>query len=366
MVTTHREVFSELPKRRPEDLVIIETAYGFQSNADELTQRLREYFRDSTGVETSVARLRSLSETPAERAAALATARNAHWLFAGPGSPTYANRVWQETEMRDVVLGVLQRGSAVFASAAAMAMGACTMPVYEMYKVGADAHWHSGLDVLGAVTGIRAAIIAHYDNTDGGTHDTRYCFIGAERFAALEQLLDDDIGVLGLDEHTGISFDLDDETATVIGRGNVTLRAPNGEQLVLAAGTQVDTAELAAFMGSTREAPVVGTAGSEDGQQAFADLLSERNFTAAAEYVAAAVGDPELSRLVRALGSALTAADRDSEFAERAIGLLIALRAQARDAKQWALADSVRDGLTELGITLADSATGTTWTRTSD
>jgi cysteinyl-tRNA synthetase len=43
------------------------------------------------------------------------------------------------------------------------------------------------------------------------------------------------------------------------------------------------------------------------------------------------------------------------------IELLIAVRNELRDAKQYALADRVRSGLTELGITLEDSAQGTTW-----
>jgi cysteinyl-tRNA synthetase len=45
------------------------------------------------------------------------------------------------------------------------------------------------------------------------------------------------------------------------------------------------------------------------------------------------------------------------------IDLLISLRSELRQAKQFELADRVRDGLTELGIALEDSAQGTTWRR---
>jgi cysteinyl-tRNA synthetase len=45
------------------------------------------------------------------------------------------------------------------------------------------------------------------------------------------------------------------------------------------------------------------------------------------------------------------------------IGLLIETRAELRKAKQFQLADMVRDKLTELGITLEDSPQGTTWKR---
>ena len=51
--------------------------------------------------------------------------------------------------------------------------------------------------------------------------------------------------------------------------------------------------------------------------------------------------------------------------AEREAGLirlLIDLRAQARDNKEWATSDQIRDQLTELGVALKDGADGTTWT----
>jgi len=43
------------------------------------------------------------------------------------------------------------------------------------------------------------------------------------------------------------------------------------------------------------------------------------------------------------------------------IDLLIDVRTGLRTAKQWELADTVRDRLTELGVTLEDSADGTNW-----
>lgn len=43
------------------------------------------------------------------------------------------------------------------------------------------------------------------------------------------------------------------------------------------------------------------------------------------------------------------------------IDLLVNVRNDLRQAKQWALADRIRDGLQELDVVLEDSATGTTW-----
>jgi cysteinyl-tRNA synthetase len=44
--------------------------------------------------------------------------------------------------------------------------------------------------------------------------------------------------------------------------------------------------------------------------------------------------------------------------------LLIQLRADSRSAKDFATADTIRNRLTDLGITLEDRAGGTEWTRT--
>ena len=43
------------------------------------------------------------------------------------------------------------------------------------------------------------------------------------------------------------------------------------------------------------------------------------------------------------------------------IQLLIDLRKEARDRKDWALSDSIRDRLAGIGVTLEDGKNGTTW-----
>jgi len=108
----------------------------------------------------------------------------------------------------------------VFASAAALTLGVATVPVYEIYKCGEDPHWLEGLDVTSAA-GLRAAVIPHYDNNEGGTHDTRFCYLGERRLSKMEKDLPDGVFVLGVDEHTACTFDLDAGTASVEGRGVV-------------------------------------------------------------------------------------------------------------------------------------------------
>jgi cysteinyl-tRNA synthetase len=48
---------------------------------------------------------------------------------------------------------------------------------------------------------------------------------------------------------------------------------------------------------------------------------------------------------------------------EQLMALMIQLRNEARKTKQFALADSVRDGLKKIGITLEDRPDGTGWRR---
>ena len=45
------------------------------------------------------------------------------------------------------------------------------------------------------------------------------------------------------------------------------------------------------------------------------------------------------------------------------VELLIAVRAQLRAARQWVLADEIRQRLSKLGIILEDGPTETTWRR---
>ena len=55
------------------------------------------------------------------------------------------------------------------------------------------------------------------------------------------------------------------------------------------------------------------------------------------------------------------AAAGDQMAAKPFIDLLIQTRADLRTAKQWALADKIRDSLGSLSIVLEDGADGTTW-----
>src|SRR5438094_915592 len=89
-----------------------------------------------------------------------------------------------------------------------LAGGASALPVDEIYKVGTPPEWLPGLDLLGQLE-IPVAVIPHFDNAEGGTHDTRYCYAGERRLGALEAQLAPEVAVLGVDEHTAVLLDLE-------------------------------------------------------------------------------------------------------------------------------------------------------------
>ena len=241
MVTPHQLAIKQLGKSSTR--FNLDTPYGFQENADELTARIVGYFEKNVGFPATEIQVRTAESITPDQVAQIAAA---DWVFSGPGSPTYALNVWKKTGIANALNSVLQRGVVSMASAAAMTLGAKVMPVYEMYKVGDAPHWLEGLNILESATGIRAAVIAHYNNTQGGTHDTRFCFVGEKRMLVLDEMLDADTAVVGIDEHTGVSFNLDEGTADVFGKGNLTLRY-KGVEKVYPTKSSVTIEELRSF-----------------------------------------------------------------------------------------------------------------------
>ena len=235
MVTPHQNILKKIGKNSKR--INLDTPYGFQENADELTERIKKYFSVNVGFELEDVNFRN------SKANNVSDIESADWVFSGPGGPTYALKVWKETGAIKALEGVIERGAVVMASAAAMALGAKVMPVYEMYKVGDDPYWLDGLNLLEKATGIRASVVAHYNNTQGGTHDTRFCFIGEKRMQILESQLDSDIGILGIDEHTGVAFDLETGKAEIFGKGSVTFKL-NGKSKSFASKEVVNTTDF--------------------------------------------------------------------------------------------------------------------------
>ena len=403
MVKTHRDVFSRSGSGASSTApaVMLDTPFGFQMNADELVARTRTYFAESVGTPVEVARWRRSDEPVVEREQALSLLAQARWAFAGPGSPTYALRQWHGTPVPDALADVVTRGGTlVLGSAAAVTLGSHAVPVYEIYKVGEEAAWVPGLDLLSRLTGIHAAVIPHYDNAEGGSHDTRFCYLGEQRLSALEADLPDDTGVIGVDEHTALLIDTVARTATVAGSGVVTLRR-RGDSRTIAAGQTLSLDEVAAHLrgdaaapgdAPARPAPVDAAAPDADpgrpslgretdaARAAFDAAYDAKDVDGCVRAVleleqgvtdwsadtlqgeATASARRSLRSMVVRLGQLAEVGARDPrEVVGPYVELLLRVRDSARAAKDFGTADTVRDGLTAAGVEVRDAAGGTQW-----
>lgn len=412
MVKVHREVVAaSAAAAGGGPAALLDTPFGFQMNADDLVARTKQYFAESVGTPVEVARWRRADQPVVEAEKALALLHRASWAFAGPGSPTYTLRQWVGTPVPDALLDVAARGGTlVFGSAAACTLGTHTIPVYEIYKVGEEPVWATGLDLLGRLTGIHCVVVPHYDNAEGGGHDTRFCYLGEQRLVALEAALPAEVGVLGVDEHTALVVDLEARTARVAGNGLVTVRR-RGDSRTFGAGTVLTLDELGAMLrgeetgGAGEEtdgapaaapdaAPAPGVV-ADAGGEALATSLSD-DTARARERFDAAIAAADVDGCVAAildLEAAIVAWSADTLQSDQAdaarrtlralvvrlgdlahvgardprqvvapfVELLLELRGRARAAKDFSTSDLVRDRLAEAGVEVRDTPDGATW-----
>ncbi len=205
-------------------VAVLETPAGFQPNSAQVAGRVvayleRRFPQEVAEVVVVPARQRGTPYSPDDPATVQPLA-DADVIYAGAGSPTYMVRQLRDSLAWRVVLAAHLRGTAlVFASAAAIAVGTLALPVYEIYKVGMDLHWQSGLDLPG-VYAAQLVIVPHWNNREGGAElDTSHCFMGRARFEALRALLPPEAPILGIDEHTAVLWTPEDNTAGVVGKG---------------------------------------------------------------------------------------------------------------------------------------------------
>lgn len=394
MVEVHKQQLARLsgaPRA-----VFLDTPAGFQLNADQISQNAAAYFRTRVGAEMAVASLKAADLPVFETEKALSTLRHADYVLIGPGSPTYAVRVLSDTPVPDILTRRVTEGAClVAASAAALTVGRFTLPVYEIYKVGEDPHWVDGMNLLSAF-GFDLTVIPHWNNAEGGTHDTRCCFMGESRFRELESRLPSETAVLGLDEHTACRIDFAAGMAHVRGLGLVELRRGGSRwvfgknesiPLDLLRGESSAAAAPAAPTVSPLEAPKAapesetgfwasihrqktafqGGLDAGDAQAAAAALLELDRLIWQAhqeleseEFIAQA---REILRdLVVLLAQRLEAAPADrADCLKPLVEGLLQLRATFRENRQWASADAIRDTLNQSGIIVEDTTTGSHW-----
>jgi cyanophycinase-like exopeptidase len=394
MVEVHKQMLARV--QDSPNPVFLDTPAGFQLNVDEISRKAVEYFRVHVQKQLNVVSYKSSENTNAfESETAFHKLRNADYMLLGPGSPTYAVRQLQKTPIPEILVDNIQSGGClVAASAAALTMGRLTLPVYEIYKVGQDIHWVDGLDILKSF-GLNLVVVPHWNNAEGGTHDTRFCFMGEPRFNKLEMLLPDDVTILGIDEHTACIIDLNARRIDIQGIGNVTLRK-NGHEIKFGKKDQIPFERLVKGIGQGDWHPE-----DIDGIEQAGDLnASKESFPHKINVIEASFHEglanhdqKETTNALLELDSAIWNAQKDLEDEERiseareilrdSIVLLgtelgasprrlreylsplveemLQLRAQFRNEQKWSDADRIREILKQANIQVEDTKDGFQW-----
>jgi hypothetical protein len=394
MVEVHKGLLDQLPG--PPQAAFLNTPAGFQLNVDQISQKAVEYFRVHVHQTMSVSSFKSheaASDFDARQAFHIL--RHSNYILIGPGSPTYAVRQLKASPVPKILTQcVASGGCLVAASAAALTVGRLTLPVYEIYKVGHDLHWVDGMDILGQF-GFDLVVIPHWNNAEGGTHDTRFCFMGKPRFRRLESLIPREVSVLGLDEHTACILDFEENQAEIKGIGRVTLRTAGRELSfkpgdrfpldVLRGGetdvgwhhdfTETETTPKDAdtpsdsFWDHIHRQENKFNKGLEDHDprastnalleldriiwQAQRELESEEDISQARD---------TLRDLIVLTGNELSSSPGSRrECLAPLVEALLDLRQKFRTNKQWAEADAIRDSLQSVDITVEDAEAGSQW-----
>jgi hypothetical protein len=345
MTKVHRELLAPL---QPLNGVNLDTAYGFQENVPQMSQKIEEYF--ATSLQASLTTLHFPSHEKAselERTVFKQQVRSANYVFAGPGSPSYALAQWVPLQLESDLLSVLDSGGTLcFSSAAAFTLGTFTAPVYEIYKVGAEPHWLAGLNLL-ADLGLNCVVVPHFDNSEGENYDTRFCYLGERRLLQLENELPEGVAILGVDEHTALILDLEKDTLHVLGRANGYWRN-NGETTVLVNGTTTDLAQLRTLVPPAPRPQIKPKEASVLRPVELGEIVQGG-------------GQPGIEALAKLVRLAVTGGEGYIDPAPLVEGILKA-RVSARAEGQYELADELRDLLVDSGIDVRDGSDATTWT----
>jgi hypothetical protein len=343
------KVHRELLRRHGGDLraITIDTAYGFQENVPQMTEKLLGYFATSLHADFTPLHFPSFEgASEIERAVFKQDVRGANYVFAGPGSPSYAVAQWLPLELNLDLGTILQTGGTLcFSSAAAATLGAWSPPIYEIYKVGTAPYWNQGLDLLSPF-GLHCVVIPHFDNNEGSNYDTSCCYLGLRRLELMERQLPDDIATLAVDEHTALLLDFEADTLRVMGRSQGYWRHH--------ASVRVLENDSTTPLDDLRTSDAVRAVPSPDESSLHVSTpgdLAQRALLGGPEAIEA------LAQLVRLSGQG------KEGFIDPAplIQGVLAARDQARVAGQYGLADQLRDALLNAGIEVKDGPEGSTW-----
>lgn len=312
-------------------MAVLETPAGFEPNSGYVAEQVVRFVQKrlqnfAPEVFTVPARRRG-GDFSTDDPLLAARLHDANVLFMGPGSPTYAVRQLRGSLVWETVRACHRQGAAlILSSAATLAASRHTLPIYEIYKVGADLHWQPGLDFF-ADFGLDLVLVSHWNNGDGGSVlDTSRCYLGQARFSELLKLLPggaDRSTIAGMDESTALAIDLVRGTCTVVGLGSVTVQR-GGQAAAYAPGEQFSVQELGDFC-----------------------------LPPGLEGIDAAVAAAVQAGRDAAVQTRQAAPQPDAD-----VQALLAERATARAARSWADADRLRDRIAALGWRVLDTPGG--------
>ena len=354
MTKVHRDLLARLENVRA---VNLDSAYGFQENVPQMSEKLEEYFNVSLRTTLTTLHFANYEKsTEVERALFKRSIRDANYVFAGPGSPSWARAQWAPLDVSADFAAVLDAdGTLCISSAAALTLGAYTAPIYEIYKVGVEPYWLPGLNLLGHY-GLNCVVVPHFDNNEGANYDTRYCYLGQRRLVALEALLPEDVATLGADEHTALVFDFNADVVRVLGKSNGYWRH-RGAERVLANDTVTPLSDLRGSASRTNDLR------ADSSSRPPLDLATAELESCTARDLAQRVSD--------ASDGSLDALARLVQLAERGgpgfidptplVDGILTARVVAKESGNYQVADAIRDALVAAGVEVHDGPTGSTW-----
>jgi hypothetical protein len=241
-------------------------------------------------------------------------------------------------------------------------------------------------------------VIPHWNNAEGGTHDTRFCYMGEPRLIQLERMLPSGTPILGIDEHTACIFDFLAGQVLIRGGGEVTLRH-GGDRKVFQDGEVLTLEEFRRMahppleekppvllkIQTTEPGAVPFQEKVKSLQRAFDQSLREcrvdslisalltldkliwkssREFE---EDEKISEARETLRGMIVQLGLRFDELPKDiPSLLTPLMNLLLEVRGKLRSAKQWELSDFIRDRLAQAGVVVEDSPEGPKWRMETD
>ena len=291
---------------------LLDTPFGFQENHTILSDKIIRYFSEKVNLKIDSI---NFPDNNSHNKNIDENIINSDFIFSGPGSPTYALKIWKKYGVDSLLKSKINNGGIIaFSSAAALTFGSHVIPVYEIYKVGEKPKLIPGLNLLNFLHK-ETLVVPHFNNKEGGDHDTSHCFIGKKRFDNL--IKNRDILVIGIEEHTSITFNLNNSSIKVDGKGKVFLKSPKGV-IEINSGETLGINEINSNYTPLTETKVISNNKSKE---------------------------------------------KEDKKVNIDIDLLVDIRDKVRLKKLWDISDQVRDLLISNNIEIEDNSDGSKWKR---